>query len=63
MQQNLWSLPREAFCWLDDKRVVVVSSDAESENGHCVLLNTVSTQTLPQFSRVSFHGPFRYVLG
>ena len=33
----------QAFCWLDDKKVIVISRDSQNwQNGHCELLNTVS---------------------
>ena len=44
MEQNIWATPRQAFCWLDEKNVVVVSFDNDIEKGHCELLNTVSLE-------------------
>ena len=40
MSFNIWSIPRESFCWLNATRVIVKSSD--SSNGHCELVDIVS---------------------
>ena len=42
MKQKVWGSPRNTFCWLDDKRVLVVTCDQDDLNGHCELLDTVS---------------------
>ena len=42
MKQKIWASPRHAFCWLDEKMVIVVSFNKKFDNGHCVLLDTVS---------------------
>ena len=43
MEQKFWAVPRRAFCWLDEKNVIVISKDDENNNGDCELLNTVSS--------------------
>ena len=42
MDYNIWNTPRQTFCWLDDKNVIVISLENGVKNGHCELLNTVS---------------------
>ena len=41
MEQKIWGSPRHAFCWLDEKMVIVVTMNNTRENGHCELLDTV----------------------
>ena len=42
MKYNIWAVPRQAFCWLEDSNVIVISKDKKNDNGDCELLNTVS---------------------
>ena len=42
MSYNIWSFPREGFCWLNENKTVVISTDSKTNNGHCELLDTVS---------------------
>ena len=51
MNQNITFWPRQAFCWLDEKNVIVVSKDNGKENGDCRLLNTVSLFLVAIFYR------------
>ena len=41
MEPSIWN--RNSLCWLDDKRVVVVSNNDVSETYQCELLDTVSS--------------------
>ena len=42
MTEKIWISPRHAFCWLNDRNVIVVSFDEDYTKGHCELLDTVS---------------------
>ena len=46
MKYNIWAVPRQAFCWLEDSNVIVISKDKKNDNGDCELLNTVSLVVL-----------------
>ena len=44
---NVWPIQREAFCWLNEEKVVVLSyvistNGTVVNKGHCELLNLVS---------------------
>ena len=41
MQERIWAVRREAFCWLDDITAVITSYDSAKRSGHCIILNTV----------------------
>ena len=42
MNFNIWATRGQAFCWLNENEVIVVSLDNKAEEGHCELLNMVS---------------------
>ena len=42
MSYNIWAVPRQSFCWLNETKVIVVSFDYNYVNGHCELVDTVS---------------------
>ena len=42
MEQNIFTAPRQAFCWVDENNVIIVSKNAGNTIGHCELVNTVS---------------------
>ena len=42
MKYNIWAILREAFCWLNENEVVVISYNHVPDKGHCELLDTVS---------------------
>ena len=47
MRYNIWVTPREAFCWLNQTKVIVRSSKSSNAQlqmamGHCELVDTVS---------------------
>ena len=44
MKHNIWAVPRKAFCWLDEKRVIVFAPGDVGEQAHCELLDTVSSR-------------------
>ena len=41
MENKIWAVPRNAFCWLDDGSVAIGSDDGARTKGHCVILNIV----------------------
>ena len=41
MSYKFWTVPREAFCWLNSTKVIVVSTDKPSKS-HCELVDIVS---------------------
>ena len=42
MSYNIWIYPRDAFCWLNETKVIVVSYSFKSLKGHCELVDIVS---------------------
>ena len=42
MSYNIWTTPRETFCWLNATRAIVVSTDKLDLKSHCELVDTVS---------------------
>ena len=42
MNEKIWAVRRQTFCWLDATSVIVVSYDGKNYNkGHCLIMNTV----------------------
>ena len=39
---NVWIIPREAFCWLNETKVIVKSTDRTALKRHCELVDIVS---------------------
>lgn len=42
MSHNIWALPRETFCWLNETKAIVVSTNNAMTEGNCSILDTVS---------------------
>ena len=52
MKYNIWTVPREAFCWLNENKVVITSTkfiNNEQSESHCQLLDIVSSVLTYQF--------------
>ena len=44
MNQKIFIIPRETFCWLNDNSVLVISVNDDWRDGHCAILNLVIRQ-------------------
>ena len=42
MSYTFWASPRESFCWLDETKFIVLSTDHVASKGHCELVDFVS---------------------
>ena len=42
MSYNMWASPRESFCWLNETKVIVLSTNVDSSMDHCELVDIVS---------------------
>lgn len=43
MKHNIWAVPRETFCWLDETQLVIKSHNKVFSNGHAELIDIVSS--------------------